>query len=145
MGGHPWLYFVPYQPDVGKALQELRDGEFAAGRYNPVTPFPQLGLGPNSAAPGAQHASILAALEAAMEDGTRSILDMAFVSTEPQYYAVCPVDEQRLVELYGSARPTREMVERDYAILEDIQRGQGAYMILFKNDVPDEILFAGYS
>ncbi len=69
MGGEPWYYFVPYQADINKALQELRQREFKAGCYNPVIPFQ-----PHLARPGrAQHASIEAALEAADADGTRYI------------------------------------------------------------------------
>jgi hypothetical protein len=34
MGGDPYWYAVPYQQDTDKALQELRQREFDAGRYN---------------------------------------------------------------------------------------------------------------
>jgi len=40
MGGHPYFYSVPYDPDENAALQRLRQREFFAGRYNPVIPFP---------------------------------------------------------------------------------------------------------
>jgi hypothetical protein len=33
MGGHPYWYFVPFQPDLGTALRSLREREFKAGRY----------------------------------------------------------------------------------------------------------------
>ena len=77
MGGHPYWYFVPYQGDLAKTLNALRDREFKAGRYNPVVPFPDFN-NPDSfqKAPGAGHASIDDAREAAAEDGTRSILDV---------------------------------------------------------------------
>jgi len=35
------VLLVPYDPDLGKALAELGEREFAAGRYNPVEPFPR--------------------------------------------------------------------------------------------------------
>ena len=35
MGAHPYWYFVKYQSNLQKALDELRDREFKAGRYNP--------------------------------------------------------------------------------------------------------------
>ena len=35
-GAEPWWYYVKYQEDVDLALQELRQREFVAGRYNPA-------------------------------------------------------------------------------------------------------------
>ena len=40
MGGHPYWYTVDYQEDISAALNALRKREFVAGRYNPVTPYP---------------------------------------------------------------------------------------------------------
>jgi hypothetical protein len=40
MGGHPWWYLVPYEKDVAKSLEALRQREFKAGRYNPAEDFP---------------------------------------------------------------------------------------------------------
>ena len=66
MGAHPWIYFVPHQPDIKKAMLELREREFQAGRCNPVIAFPHMTGG----APGAQHDSIEEAREAADADGS---------------------------------------------------------------------------
>ena len=52
--------------------------------------------------------------------------------------------DEVLVDLYGTTRPTREMVERG-ADSEYIERGQGIYIIVYRDNQPDEILFAGYS
>jgi hypothetical protein len=79
-----------------------------------------------------------------MEDGTRSILDMDTVSPVPRYCAVCPLPQADLLRLYGTTQPTHEMVE-ELLFLEDAERGQGLYIILYKDGVPSEILFAGYS
>jgi len=144
MGGHPWFYYVPYQPDIDKALQELKRTEFAAGRYNPVIPFLEFPVGPGSPSPGPRHPSIKAAIRASMEDGTRSILDMDTVSASPRYSAVCALPRSELLRLYGTAEPTHEMVE-ELMFLEDAERGQGIYIILYKDAKPSEILFAGYS
>jgi hypothetical protein len=144
MGGVPWFYYVPYQPDLDKALQELKQIEFAAGRYNPVIRFPEFPIGPDSPSPGPGHSSIKAAVKATMEDGTRSILDMERVSASPDYCVVAPLPESELRRLYGTTQPTREMVE-EMMFLEDAERGQGIYIILYKDGIPSEILFAGYS
>jgi hypothetical protein len=144
MGAEPYWYFVKYQPDIGAALQELREREFRAGRYNPVLPFPPFPVGPDTPAPGAQHRTIRAALRAAGADGTRSILDLEHVSTQPKFGAVAPLSDAVLVGLYGTARPTREMVEQG-ADSEYIERGQGIYIVLYREDQPDGIFFAGLS
>jgi hypothetical protein len=145
MGADPYFYFVKYEPDVDTALQELRQQEFRAGRYNPVMPFLQFPVSAHAPAPGAQHATIEEAFEDADADGTRSILDLDHISDEPDFGAVTPIDEERLEELYGTTQPTRAMIEANMDFFEDIDRGHGIYIIAYKDGEPDEILFAGYS
>jgi hypothetical protein len=145
MGGEPWFYFVPYQTDINHALQALRRREFEAGRYNPVTPFPGYPVQPNAPAPGAQHASIEEAIEEADADGTRSILDMERLSDEPDYGAITPLSDDDLVNLFGTATPTREMIESNDDLFEAIDRGQGVYIVAYQDGTPSEIFFAGYS
>jgi hypothetical protein len=141
MGAVLYRYFVRYQPDLDAALQELREREFRAGRYNPVVPFP---FHAGSLAPGARHRTIREALRVAGADGTRSILDLGRVAEEPELGAVAPLPDEVLLELYGTTRPTRAMVEQG-ADSEYMERGQGIYIIIYRDDQPDEILFAGYS
>jgi len=145
MGVHPYWYFVKHQSDIGAALQELREREFAAGRYNPVMPFPDFPANPHAPTPDAQHSSIEEAREDAAEDGTRSILDLDHVSDFPEYCAVAPLDDEVLLDLYGTATPTHEMVEQNMDFLEDVERGQGVYIVLYRDGQPDEIFSAGYS
>lgn len=145
MGGEPWFYFVPYQTDINHALQALRRREFEAGRYNPVTPFPEYPVEPNAPAPGAQHASIEEAIEEADADGTRSILDMERLSDEPDYGAITPLSDDDLVNLFGTATPTREMIESNDNLFEAIDRGQGVYIVAYQDGKPSAIFFAGYS
>jgi hypothetical protein len=144
MGGHPWFYFVPYQPDINIALQDLRRREFEAGRYNPVVWFPPFPVDLN-AAPGAQHASIEEAMEDADADGTRSILDIERISDTPDYAAVVQLAEDELLDLFGTDKPTREMIEENDDLFERLERGQGVYLIAYQNEEPSEIYFAGYS
>ncbi len=145
MGAEPYWYFEKYDGDVDAALQSLREREFRAGRYNPVVPFPESPPGPNSPAPGAQHASIEEVMMDASEGGTRSILDLDHVSEFPELCAVAPLSANELQDLYSTTQPTREMVEQKMDFLEDVERGQGVYIILYQDDQPREILFAGYS
>lgn len=145
MGGHPWFYFARYQPDINAALVTLRKKEFEAGRYNPVIPFPDFPVAADSATPGAQHSSIEAARNAADADGTRSILDMERVGLSPDYGVVVRFPNEQLIELYGTDKPTREMVEQNLDFLDDIERGQGIYFVTYQGEEPSEIVFAGYS
>lgn len=50
-----------------------------------------------------------------------------------------------LNDLYGTTQPTRAMVEQNMGFLEDVERGQGVYILLYRNGRPDEVFFAGYS
>lgn len=145
MGGHAYWYFEKYKGDVDAALQTLRQREFKAGRYNPVIPFPDFPPDANSPAPGAQHGSIEEAMEDSDADGTRSILDLDHVSDHPDFCAVTPLADDVLEHLYGTTQPTRAMVERNMDFLEDVDRGQGVYILLYKDGRPDEVFFAGYS
>ena len=147
MGAHAWFYMTPYQPDIRKAMLELREREFRAGRYNPVVTFPDM----NSRSPGAQHASIDEAREDSDADGTRSIVDMDDVSDEPadpegepQFGVVSRIAPDLLQDLYGTTQPTREMVS-DLEFLEEVERGTGVYIIVYDKGKPAEICFAGYS
>ncbi len=148
MGGEPWFYIVPYQPDISKALVELKQREFEAGRYNPVQWFPSCPPSPSTPSPGAQHATIEEAIEAAGASGTRSILDMHRVASDPafpDYGVATPLPEDFLLERFGTTRPTREMVEDCLDILEGVDRGQGIYTVLYRDGQPTEILFGGLS
>jgi hypothetical protein len=145
MGAHPYWYVVKYKPDLNGALDELREREFRAGRYNPVTPFLEFPIGPHSPSPGPRHATIAEAFEAAEADGTRSILDLDGVSDEPGFGVAARLDDDLLKELYGTTRPTRAIVEANDELWDHLDRGQGAYIILYRDDQPDEIYFAGYS
>lgn len=145
MGAHPYFYFVPYQEDINAALQELRQREFEAGRYNPVIPFLEFPLGPDAPEPGAEHSSIEEAFEDADADGTRSILDLDHVSENPDFCAVSPLPPEELERLFGTTKPTHAMIEESDDLFEGIERGQGIYIIVHKDGKPDEIFFAGYS
>ena len=144
MGGHPWWYLVPYEKDVASSLEALRQREFKAGRYNPVEPFPRFPVDLHHA-PGCRHASIEDAREDSDADGTRSILDVSQLSDKPDYDAVAPLDDDELIEFFGTTRPTAEEVEDNDDLFEQIERGQGVYIVIYEDDKPSQIFFAGYS
>ena len=144
MGAHPWWYLVPYEKDVANSLEVLRQREFRAGRYNPAEPFPRFPVDLKHA-PGCKHSSIDAARDAADADGTRSILDVSRISAKPDYDAVAPLDDDELTEFFGTTKPTAAEIEDSDELFDQIERGQGVCVIVYDNDEPSQIFFAGYS
>ncbi|HEY7550227.1 MAG TPA: hypothetical protein VH913_12025 [Hyphomicrobiaceae bacterium] len=152
MGGHPYWYVVPYESDIDAALQKLKLREFEAGRYNPVIPFLEFPIGPNSPSPGRRHASIEEAIESTEADGTRSILDMIRGVLPDPYnvenvpvMGVSPLSESDRIAFFGDARPSREAVEKFGPLWERLERGTAIYVVLYANGEPNEIYFAGIS
>ncbi|MDP9173125.1 MAG: hypothetical protein M3O30_04565 [Planctomycetota bacterium] len=145
MGAHPFWYFTRYQADIDRALQELRDMEFQAGRYNPVMPFLAFPAERNTSAPGAQHSTIEEALEQSEADGTRSILDLQTIGDEADFGVAAKLADVMLKKLFGTTQPTHEMIESNMEFFDEIERGQGIYAVVFKDGRPDELFFAGYS
>jgi len=143
MGAEPWSCFVPFQADIGAALESARRQEFAAGRYrmdDPADP-PK---------------TIDQAYEDAAESGTCSVLDMIGVIDTPHevedgqylggdYGTVAPLSRERLFQLYGTETPSHEVVEGGYDIYEWLDRGIGTYVVVYDGETPSEIYFAGYS
>jgi hypothetical protein len=167
VGSEPYFYFTPYQKDIQAALQALREREFKAGRYDPAMGMGeppsymfQMRFPPDASwpTPGAQHASIEEAIEAAADSGTGSILDLSRVGSKPDFSTVCPLSDQVLIQLFGTTKPTRDLLEsvlikkrpiagpEGYGLFWDqIERGEGRYIVLYSGSEPREIFFAGYT
>lgn len=130
MGAEPWDYFVPYEANVQSALDKLKEREFRAGRYRYSEENP---------------ATIEDAREIADADGTGSILDIDSIGDEPDFGVVARLSDEELIELFGTAQPTRAMIEENLDFYEEIERGQGVYIIAYRDGKPSEIFFGGYS
>lgn len=130
MGAEAWDYFVPYEANIHAALEKLRQREFHAGRYRGSEENPS---------------TIEEAIENMDADGTGSILDMMRIADVPDYFTVAPMPSEKQIEIFGTDKPTRQMIEGNHDFYEDIERGQGVYIIAHQNDKPSEIFFAGYS
>ncbi len=172
MGSNPYFYFTPYKKNVQAALDELREREFKAGRYDPAMcmadppsymfkfKFPPDETSP---APGPRHASIAEAVAAGEAEGTRSILDIERITDRPGFFAACPLPPHELIALFGTVEPTRKQLETvlisadEFEKLEEsvrdasmqfwnqIDRGHGRYIVLYDTAEPREIFFVGYS
>jgi hypothetical protein len=140
MGAEPWSYFVPYHEDIQVALSDLQRQEFEAGRYRiRDTDHPP--------------ATMTEARAQFPESGTGTVLDMLGVVDEPHevdaevpnFFMVAPLSPQQLVTLYGTEKPTHEMVKARREFYEWIDRGLGVYIVVYEGDTPSELFFAGYS
>jgi hypothetical protein len=149
MGATPWSYLVDYQPDINAALQTLRQREFESGRYFPAIDYVEFPLSSGYPGPGAQHASIEAAIEDADASGTQTILDIQEISEERLPGTVSPLEPLELLNVFGTEIPTVDMVEDEDEvpgeIFDFIGRGQSVYIVLYKDSQPEKLLFVGYS
>ena len=165
MGAEFYGYYVPYQEDKNKALQELRQREFEAGRYRAafaeknIRPKYDPDKGPimddvsNEPAPGRIHESIEEALddEWAQIEGTGSILDLREVSDKKDICIAHIPTRKEMVDYFGTEKPNRKQVEdrlKDYDVyLADLVgvRGIGYCITVYKDEVAAELLFGGWS
>jgi hypothetical protein len=132
MGSAPWDIFTEYQPDTTAALKELRQKYFEAE-------YPDA-------------ASIEEVIEDADADGTCSILDIEEIGLESidvprggDCGSANPLSTKKLIELYGTDKPTRQQIEGNDDFFDDIARGCAIYIIAYKSEKPSEIYFAGMS
>lgn len=130
MGAEPWSNYTPYEPNVQAALEKLRERVFAAGEFRGSE---------------LQPATIEEAFENMDADGTASILDITQVGDAPDFCTVCPLGDDQLRTLFGTTQPTHEMIESNMDFYEEIDRGQGIYITVYKDGKPSEYFFAGYS
>jgi hypothetical protein len=174
MGASGWNYFVPYQKDINKALQELREAEFEAlteedmepHRWKKITFEEVLQEYPNvtedqreslfeeyqriQALP--EPDSIETWLASQDEAGTGSILDIKAISATSDFAAAAPLTPQQLETFFGTDTPTHEMVEaKSFELARYLQKDvgrywcQGTYIVVYKDGQPWELFFTGYS
>jgi len=130
MGATPYQYVVDYENDVQEALNKLRQKVFESGEFN--------GADLNPGTPEE-------ALEMTEEEGTASILDIAHISTQPECFAASPFSVEELQTFFGTDKPTVETMSQADAFWDSIERGTARYVILYDNNKPNKIFFAGYS
>lgn len=178
MGATTWNYFVRYEADTEAALQSLRrkvfeDGGYESGRVTPDqvrAAYEQLIAQSSNPAVARQQIeqvmeqlrplmppeppkakTIEELLEQRAENGTHSILDIQHISHVPEFGAVSPMPSEELVKLFGTDKPTRQMVEDkmgDYDLVEHplvSERWQGVYFVVYRDGKSDELYFMGTS
>jgi hypothetical protein len=147
MASSPYIYVVAYQDDFQEALDQLREREFEQGRYNPVMFRPPHFVDDRSPlGPGRQHETIQEAMDAAGEDGTRSILDIESVGDEPGFGVARRLAEEDLEDYFETTKPTTTQILNDQAMLNNVERGEGVCFPTYDDaGQPVGICFAGYS
>jgi hypothetical protein len=167
MGASEWMSFAPYQPDMNKVIQDLREDAFRNGKYynfaeyalkqlrdldyedyNPYEYHPRYRLTKAEL----ERLKILSQPET-LEDlikiqgdsGTHCIIDIDGISPTPQYRMATPVSEEQLVELFGTTKPTRTMVEMLKPHFKDLinEYWMAVCLVVYKNDEPDEVFIYG--
>jgi hypothetical protein len=122
MGANPYWYFVPYDEDAGHAFERLRTDLIARrsrdGAANPVW---------NSDAAGVTFGNLR-------------------LGDNLGFAVVAPLPADLVAELYGTDSPDHATVLRKLdELFEYLDRGQCAYVAIYRDGVPREFLFAGYS
>jgi hypothetical protein len=157
VGASCWTYFVPYQRDVEKALQDLRAKVFKEGAYyKPDVWARHLHASGSLSQENLDNwlerlkaepepKTIEELLELRAEEMTHSILDIERVSDDPNdILTVSGLSRDEYMEVLGTLKPTHEQVESKQSELWDLRgRGEAVFVLVYKNGKPDEIFFAG--
>jgi hypothetical protein len=131
------------EPDDGPAILRLFGGS------RPAAEAPaDAGRGPRDGP-----ASIDELLRVNAESGTHSIIDIMGIADEPDFGAATPVPDDVLVKSFGTTEPTVEQVPAGHAsyprtlarLVEDLERWQAIYFIVYKDGRPHEVVFEGCS
>jgi len=151
MAAQPYWYLVTCNSeqleDLQGVLDDLREREFRAGRYNPVLrrlDFVEPAFSRQYRA--AQHDSIMDAIMDAGEEGTRSILDIQEIGTRADFGVAAPLPRAALMQLYRSEHPTEKAVRANKDFLQWTAPGQCIYVVIYDDaGEPSHVLFAGRS
>lgn len=146
MGASGWSYFVDYQPDLGRALDELRTRVFAEGDYWWAEPY-EFGKSASDFPDRPRTEDELWSSESVQESGTHSILDVHEVvgpGETPGHGTVEPVSAAEALLSASVATLTRAHV----GLLGDLatRRWSGRCAVLHDDaGRPSEIYFWGSS
>ena len=137
MSGTAWRYFVPYEPDFQRALDQRRQKAFARGAY--FQPWTDRG-GP-VVEPPEDIAEAVARCGAA---GTHSILDVVAFSLVPGAGLAHLVGEAEATRIFGTPQPSRDDVDdHKFTLVHHLDNDHARVMVVYKAGVPDTLYFEG--
>jgi hypothetical protein len=158
VGASGWDYRVPYAGSVEATLIRIQEEVLASGDY--IWPWESVDHETGAVA----RPSSLAELGAAKgtgefwEEGTHTILDIDRVidtdddEVDDEVGGILPLDDTELNELFGTSQPSAAEFDRVYepgpaGPLSDLlgERWTGRSMVIYKDGVPAEIYFWGFS
>lgn len=103
-------------------------------------------LGSPNAGFAARPRSIDELLEQAGECGTHSLLDIERVANQPEFAAAVPLTPAAIRKTFGSAEPTHDDVEQNWAeIAEQLKAWEARYFVVYRDGEPFEYAFIGCS
>ncbi|MFI6289622.1 hypothetical protein ACIBCM_33640 [Streptomyces sp. NPDC051018] len=144
MGASGWEYYVPYQEDLGAALDALRQRVFEEQDYY-WDPWDE--DNPEEARVQPSTLDLLWEDEQVQGEGTHLILDVHKVlrpGEDPDYGTVEPVQSAEAHRMVGTDRLTREHVQAIQPLASRSWFGRCA-ILHDANDHPEEIYFWGFS
>jgi hypothetical protein len=136
MGGEAWDYTTRWEPDLDAALARAQEETLKSGGYG--RQWSKKNLPPNPTIADVRQAYEL--------EGSASVLDVVRLGAEPGPEVAGPFADDVLFDLFGTLQPTRAAVMAKFGeILELLQRGEAAYVVVYESGDPREILFVGYT
>lgn len=138
---------MPYQEDLGAALQALRAAEFASGDYCSPTEW-------GMPAPATVEELFENELywEFLGTNGTHSVLDVGRVISADEHHGfgtVRPLAASVVQAGFGTDKPSRAnfdaMDSEALDALDQVPRWSGCCMVLYQDGIPDGIAFWGVS
>ena len=130
MGAENYMWVTRYQKSLAKALDMARRETFAAGKFLGAEKMPK---------------SIAAAVEAAAEEGTGSLLDIMRVSKIPELCSVCTVSAKERKDFFGTEHPDGSEIADAMDFWESFDRGMARAVTLYEQGRPVKICFAGWT
>lgn len=72
------------------------------------------------------------------------------ISAVADYFSLTAIEDQIILDLFGTKEPESELSSSEIEnlldnIWEKLERGKGHYLYFYKNGVPVEVCFFGYS
>lgn len=170
MGASSWNYFTPYKDNVQESLNDLRQKIFNEGKYYrpdfsdlPETfeewvkqnslkvPIDKVEAWKEDFLAMKRESKIIPQtieelFELNQESGTHSIIDITEISNTTQEDESGTLSTENLMQIFGTEKPTRELVEEKANDLLDFRgRWLCTYIVVYKDNKPDEYFFTGFS
>ena len=136
MGTEPWYVIEKWEQDLTPVLARAQSRALSTGEY-----------GPSYSRGEPTNATIDEVREFYEQVDTisESVLDVRAIADEPGVCEAGPFSDEVLEEMLGSTTPSRETAIAQLSELWScLASGQAAYVVLYRDGEPDEVLFVGH-